>query len=177
MKLLGKWMCNLGDLQFLMKAIWFRRGVLIGDWFSFAQFRDNVPIASNIPEGTNTLVIQEICHMLFDVWDPEVLCDCITPETPICTGACLQLELRALGLTLIVGGGPGLSTVHPSALRGDWGVWYDPPVSLLVAVYKAVLLLHLLRVTHSMTVPVCYLGWTDSELVCLGPGGNELRLP
>ena len=78
--LLGKWMRNYGPLTIFDEGYPFwGRG---SDGFSFVLFCNNVVIGSNTPPpspGTNNPLAQEICKMLSDIRDPEVLCDCITP--------------------------------------------------------------------------------------------------
>ena len=66
-------------------------------WFSVAQFRDNVPIASSLSPGTHTTLVQDIFSLLSHIWQLEVLCDCISEETPTCSRACLSSKIRALG--------------------------------------------------------------------------------
>ena len=36
-------------------------------WFSLAQFRDNVLLATNIPPSTRTTLVQEICDLPSDI--------------------------------------------------------------------------------------------------------------
>ena len=41
--------------------IFWTRGTM---WFSLAQFRDNVLLATNLPPGTRTTLVQEVCDLL-----------------------------------------------------------------------------------------------------------------
>ena len=60
-------------------------------------------------------------NTLSEIWDLEVLCDCTDAGQPVCTGACL-------GLNMTVGGGEGLGSAHPSALQSDWSLRYGKPL-------------------------------------------------
>ena len=40
-------------------------------WLSLAQFRDNVLLATNVPPGTRTTLVQEVCDLLSDIWKLE----------------------------------------------------------------------------------------------------------
>ena len=61
-------------------------------------------IASSLSPGAHTTLVQDISSLLSPIWQLEVLCDCISEETPTCRGACLSSEIRTLGFTLVVGG-------------------------------------------------------------------------
>ena len=107
--------------------------VLGQDWFSLAQFRDNVQIASSLDPGTHTTLVQDISSVLSEIWQLEVLCECITDNNPVCSGASLSSEIRALGFTLVVGEGSGIATVHPSALKQDWSLRHGSPLKSPIA--------------------------------------------
>ena len=65
--------------------VYWNRGTL---WFSLAQFRDNVLLASNISPGTRTNLVKEVCNLLSQIWDLEVLCGCIdSGTTPVWVAA------------------------------------------------------------------------------------------
>ena len=99
------------------------------DWFSLAQFHDHVLIASSLDPGTHTTLVQDISSVLSEIWQLEVLCECITNDNPVCSRACLSSEIRAL----VVGRGSGTATVHPSALKQDWSLRYGPPLESPIA--------------------------------------------
>ena len=65
-------------------------------WFSLCRFRDNVLIACNLPAAADTLLIQTICDTLSEIWDLEVLCDCLDAGQPACIGQCPG-DLHVLG--------------------------------------------------------------------------------
>ena len=116
----GKKMRDLGSLTISDEVfpVWVRGR----HWFSLAQFRDNVLIASSLNPGTHTTLVQDISSLLSHIWQLEVLCDCISEETPTCSGACLSSEIQVPGFTLVVGGGSCMAAVHPSALKQDWSL-------------------------------------------------------
>ena len=146
-------------------------------WFSLAQFRDNVLIASSLGPGTHSTVVQDISSLLSHIWQLEVLCDCVIEETPICSGACLSSEVRALGFTLVVGGGSGMAAVHPFALKQDWSLRYGPPLkspkaserTYVSCIFSGVL---------TAGLPWC-VKWGSLDLECLGLGaaGPAMRVP
>ena len=74
-------------------------------WFSLAQLRDNVLLATNIPPSTRTTPVQEVCDLLSKIWKLEVLCDCVDARAVSCVGNCLQQSRRTLGIHMNVGGG------------------------------------------------------------------------
>ena len=122
----GKKMRDLGSLTISDEGfpVWVRRR----HEFSLAQFRDNVLIASSLSPGTHTTLVQDISSLLSHIWQLEVLCDCISEETPTCSRACLSSEIRAVGFTLVMGGGSGMAAVHPSSVKQDWSLRYGLPV-------------------------------------------------
>ena len=83
-------------------------------WFSLAQFRDNVLLATNIPPGRHTTLIKEVCDLLSEMWKLEVLCDCVDSGAATCVGDCLKQSCRALGVHMTVGGGQSCSCARPS---------------------------------------------------------------
>ena len=103
------------------------------DWFSLAQFRNSVLIASSLDPGTHTTLVQDISSAVSEIWKLEVLFQCITDDKLVCSGACLSLEIRARGFTLVVGRGSGTTTAHPSALKQDWSRRYGPPLKSPIA--------------------------------------------
>ena len=97
--------------------VYWQRGPL---WFSLCQFRDNVLFASNQRPGAHTHIIQTVAETLSRVWDLEVLCPCTDGGADCCVGNCLTQTAQALGISMTVGAGVGLSSTHPSALKQDW---------------------------------------------------------
>ena len=85
-------------------------------WFSLAQFHDNVLLATNIPPGRRTTLVQEVCDLVSEIWRLEVLCDCVDAGAARCVGDCLKQSRRALGVHMTVGGGQSYTVVHPSPL-------------------------------------------------------------
>ena len=94
----GKRMRDLGNLTISDEGfpVWVRGR----DWFSLAQFRDNVLIALSLSPSTHTTLVQDISSVLSHIRHLEVLCDCINEHTPVCRGA--RLSSEAL---VVVGGG------------------------------------------------------------------------
>ena len=72
--------------------------------FNLAQFHDNVLLATNIPPGTRTTLVQEICDLLSEIWKLEVLFDCVDSGAATCVGDCLKQSRRALGVHMTVEG-------------------------------------------------------------------------
>ena len=68
-------------------------------WFSLAQFHDNVLLATNITPSTRTILMQEVCDLLSEIWRLEVLCDRVDAGVVTCMGDCLQHSRRALECT------------------------------------------------------------------------------
>ena len=97
-------------------------------WFSLCQFRDNVLFASNLHPNTQTPVVKMIADTLSDVWDLEVLCPCTDRGEDRCVGGCLSQTAQALGISMTVGSGIGLSSTHPSALTNGWGLHFGKPL-------------------------------------------------
>ena len=50
-------------------------------WFSLAQFRDNVLIASSLSPGTHTTLVQDISSLLSHIW-PLKFCATISANRP-----------------------------------------------------------------------------------------------
>ena len=63
-------------------------------------------------------------NTLSKIWDLEVLCPCVDGGADVCDGQCLSQTTQALGISMTVGEGVGLSTTHPSALKEDWSLRY-----------------------------------------------------
>ena len=105
--------------------MYWQRGAL---WFSLCQFRDNILFASNQKLGTQTPIIQTIAETLSHVWDLEVLCPCTDGGEDRCVGHCLAQTAQALGISMTVGAGVGLSSTHPSALKQDWDLCFGKPL-------------------------------------------------
>ena len=102
--------------------VYWQRGPL---WFSLWQFRDNILFASNQRPGTHTHIIQTVAETLSRVWDLEVLC----PWGEECyVGNCLTQTAQALGISMTVGAGVGLSSTHPSALKQEWDLRFGKPL-------------------------------------------------
>ena len=104
--------------------VYWTRGTM---WFSLAQFRDNVNLATNIPPSTRTTLVQEVCDLLSEIWKLEVPCDCVDAGAVTCVGDCLQQSRRALGVHMIV----GRTELHrhtPLRTHGHLGpaVWCTP---------------------------------------------------
>ena len=51
-----------------------------------------------------------------------------TPTLTDCVGHCLAQTARALGISMTVGAGVGLSSTHPSALKQDWSLRFGKPL-------------------------------------------------
>ena len=84
----GKRMKDWGNMSLSEDGYVFStRGAM---WFSLAQFRDNVLLATNVLPGTHTTLVQEVCDLLSDMWKLEVLCDCVDGGAPSCEGNCLS---------------------------------------------------------------------------------------
>jgi hypothetical protein len=73
--------------------------------------------------------VQMVADTLSEVWDLEVLCPCVHAGVPWCDGACLANTVRALGICMTVGGGVGLSSAHPSAIKPGWSLHYGKPLT------------------------------------------------
>ena len=80
-------------------------------WFSHTQFTVNVLMATNLPLGSNTTLVQETGDTLSNILDLQVLCECVDGGDPMCVGGCLQRGLRAVGISLTMGRGGGVE-VH-----------------------------------------------------------------
>ena len=105
--------------------VFWTRGTM---WFSLAQFRDNVLLATNLSPGTRTTLVQEVCDLLASIWNLEVLCDCVDGGAQSCDGDCLSQSRRALGVHMTVGGGHCCAVTHPSALTDTWDLRYGAPL-------------------------------------------------
>ena len=58
----GKGLGDWGSLNLSEDGyVFWTRGTM---WFSLAQFRDNVLLATNIPPSTRTTLVQEICVLV-----------------------------------------------------------------------------------------------------------------
>ena len=126
MKRAGKKLRDWGILSISEEGYpYWQRG---GMWFSLCQFRDNVLFASCLCPATTTAVVQMIADTLSEIWDLEVLCPCVDGGGDICEGKCLQQIAQALGICMQVGEGVGMSSSHPSALKGDWSLRYGKPL-------------------------------------------------
>ena len=97
-------------------------------WFSLCQFRDNILLATNRPPSTSTTLVNTVATTLSDVWDLEVLCPCLDGGAASCEGACLSNTIRALGISMTVGGGVGTSSAHPSSLTDTWALRHGKPL-------------------------------------------------
>ena len=73
-------------------------------WFSLAQFRDHVLLGNNIPPGTHTTLMLEVCDLLSQIWYLEVLCDYVNATNRCCVGPCLSQSRRTFGVHMCVGG-------------------------------------------------------------------------
>ena len=104
--------------------VYWTRGTI---WFSLAQFRDNVLLATNIPPSTRTTLVREVCDVLSKIWKLEVLRDCVDAGVT-CVRNCLQQSRRALGVHMTVGGGQSCTVTHPSALTDTWDLRYGAPL-------------------------------------------------
>ena len=60
--------------------------------------------------------------------DLEVLCPCTNGGDNCCVGNCLTQTAQALGISMTVGAGVGLSSTHPSALKPDWDQRFGKPL-------------------------------------------------
>ena len=78
--------------------------------------------------GTQTPIVQTIAETLSHVWELEVLCPCTDGGEDRCVGHCLAKTTQALGISMTVGAGVGLSSTHPSALKQDWDVRFGKPL-------------------------------------------------
>ena len=122
----GKRMKDWGNMNLSEDGyIFWTRGTM---WFSLAQFRDNVLLATNLSPGTRTTLVQEVCDLLASIWNLEVLCDCVDGGAQSCEGDCLSQSRRALGVHMTVGGGHCCAVTHPSALTDTWGLRYGAPL-------------------------------------------------
>ena len=122
----GKKLHNWGELNISDEGyIYWQRGPL---WFSLCQFRDNILFASNHRPGAHTTIVQTVTETLSSVWDLEVLCPCTDGGEDCCVGNCLTQTAQALGISMTVGAGVGLSTTHPSALKPDWDLLFGKPL-------------------------------------------------
>jgi hypothetical protein len=122
----GKRMKNWGNMSLSEDGyVFWTRGTM---WFSLAQFRDNVLLATNLSPGTRTTLVQEVCDLLASIWNLEVLCDCVDGGAQSCDGDCLSQSRRALGVHMTVGGGHCCAVTHPSALTDTWELRYGAPL-------------------------------------------------
>ena len=69
-----------------------------------------------------------LADTLSDVWDLEVLCPCTDRGEDRCAGDCLSQTAQALGISMTVGSGVGLSSTHPSTLKNDWSLHFGKPL-------------------------------------------------
>ena len=116
-KKVGKNLEDWGSVQVSKEGylFWTREQML----FSLCQFRDNVLLACNLNPGSETNLVQKVCSALSTIWDLEVLCDCLDSGDTTCKGKCLAKTVRALGISMIVGCGTALGSMHPAALTAD----------------------------------------------------------
>ena len=56
-----------------------------------------------------------VADTLSEVWNLEVLCPCTGGGAKRCAGGCLGHSVRALGISMMVRGGVGVASAHPSA--------------------------------------------------------------
>ena len=92
------------------------------------QFRDNILLATNLPPSTSTTLVNMVASTLSEVWSPEVLCPCLDGGAAVCEGACLSNTVRALGISMTVGGGVGIRSAHPLALTNTWALRHGKPL-------------------------------------------------
>ena len=95
--------------------VFWSRGAM---WFSLCQFRDNILFASNLSPGSKTTLVQEMCSTLSDIWNLEVLCDCLGSRQTVCIGQCLVNTARALGIYMTVGRGTSLCSTQTERRLG-----------------------------------------------------------
>ena len=53
---------------------------------------------------------------------------CLDSGDPTCKGKCLARTVRALGISMTVGGGTALGSTHPAALAADWSLRHGMPL-------------------------------------------------
>ena len=97
-------------------------------WFSLCQFRDTILMATNRTPSTSTTLVNTVPSTLSDVWNLEVLCPCLDGGAACCEGACLSNTIQALGISMMVGGGVGTSSAHPSSLTDTWVLRHGKPL-------------------------------------------------
>ena len=92
-----------------------------GNVISLAQFRDNVPLGAWGPMTE----MQHVCDVLSETWSLPVLCECMTEDSRVCKGTCMQPALIAMGFTVhIHGDSPPLVYSQPSGLTSTWHLKY-----------------------------------------------------
>ena len=97
-------------------------------WFSLCQFRDNILLATNLPPSRSTTLVNMVASTLSKVWSLEVLCPYLDGGAAVCGGARLSNSVRALGISMTVGAGVGISSAHPSALTSTWALRHGKPL-------------------------------------------------
>ena len=138
-------------------------------WFILCQFRDNILCASSMRPGQTTSVIQMTSDTLSKIWDLEVLCPCLDGGAVICEGQCLSKMAQALGISMTVREGVGLSTTHPSALKEDWSLRYGKPL-ISPVVRPRVPCVHLYQRPYGCITMAAQLGVPNP--VCPGMGSG-----
>ena len=113
---------------------------------------------------------------LSEIWDLEVLCPCTDHGDDTCVGGCLSQTTQALGISITVGAGIGLSSTHPSAIKSDWDLRFGKH---LITPSKAGPEYLSCIFTSSLTAALPWLGsWGAQILSALSwvHGGSGLRL-
>ena len=122
----GKKLRDLGTLHVSEEGyVFWTRGHM---WFSLCQFRDNILLVCNLNLGSETSLVQEACLALSSIWDLEVLCDRLDSGDPTCEGKYLAMIVRALGISMIVGGGIAQGSTHSAGLAENWSLRHSMPL-------------------------------------------------
>ena len=92
---------------------------------TICQFRDNILVASDFPDGAHEQLISGICKLPGQAWGLRVLCEC--DET--CTHTCHQSTVTAVGICMVRGPkGEGMAYLHPYSLDHNWNLKQGPPL-------------------------------------------------
>ena len=128
------------------------------------------------PPSTRTILLQEVCDLLSEIWKLEVLCDCVDAGVVTCVGDCLQQSRRALGVHMTVGGGQSCTVTHPSALTDTWDLRYGAPLISPTRAPKEYLPCILISSLTWYPPLARNLGCPDPVGAIMGLAGNAVRV-
>ena len=92
------------------------------------QFRDNVLLATNAPVAACRELIQEVHHILPEVWSIPIHCNC-ADQNGDCQGVCLGPVCTTMGYCCArTPEGKGFFRVQLATLKVDWSLRHGPPL-------------------------------------------------